>query len=95
MIPAFILMYYLSIVPAWLRYFAFLAPVLFAINYGYVMNGHSYYSWPGYAGYICWMLTELLWAYFLWLDLDDSVYHCPETEVRVFYGIQVGNCSEK
>jgi hypothetical protein len=72
MIPAFILMYYFSIAPTWLRYFAFLAPILFAVNYGYVMNGNSYYSWPAYAGYYCWMLTEVLWAYFLLLDYKHT-----------------------
>lgn len=68
MIPAFALMFWLSIVPLWLRLVAFISPISFIITYIQVLNGEPYFGWYSYLGYMSWMLTELAWAFYLRKD---------------------------
>ena len=68
MIPAFLLLYWFTMAPYWLRILAFISPAAFIITYIYVLNGAPYFAWYSYLGYMSWMLVEVAWAYYIGKD---------------------------
>ncbi len=68
MIPSFILIGWCSLFPKWLRLAIVLPIFCFIYLYINVINGGKYYCFPLQIGYTCWMMLEILWAFYVYKD---------------------------
>ena len=68
MMPTFLLVGWCSLFPLWLRWLPVLPLSLLIYMYVDVVSGGEYYSVTARLGYLFWIMTEILWAIYLFRD---------------------------
>ena len=68
MVPTFLLVGWCTLFPVWLRWLPVLPLSFLLYMYVDVIQGGEYYSLEARLGYLFWMLTEILWGFYLYRD---------------------------
>jgi hypothetical protein len=68
MVPSLLLSCWCFLFPRWLRVASVIPLCFFIYVYVSVISGGAYYDRPLRLGYLSWMILEILWAYYIYVD---------------------------